>query len=480
MGAGICGPLRHAGDGARLNGLSGASGAVRLCHERRLQHRFGHRHGNRPSVRGGHGRGGVFALQGRRRAGRKTRLCHEFRRRQRFGDRHDHDPSIRYGHGRVGLLPVVVAFTPDGTHVYVENSGASTISVIDTTTIPPSVTATVAGISGGLGGGGVAVTPDGKHVYVTSFTGIIFVIDTTTTPPSLVANISTAAGSNGVAVTPDGTHVYVADNSIPSNNVSVIATATNTVVATVPLSGAFEVAITPDGKHAYVTGGGSGGGVSVIDTTTSPPSVTATVAVAGAYGVAITPDGKHVYVTNDAVSGGTVSVIDTATNTVEAATVAVGSAPTGVGIVSPPPGVPFLVFCGPVINIALGSAPNTDAFTLGSSITLSSTAPAINPLTDTVTLNIGTFAITIPPGSYKKNHLGYIFTGVINGVTLQSLIKPTGTLRYEFQAKAQGASFTGTTNPAYVTLTVGGGSGATSVTAKIFGTSPAVTAAKFH
>jgi hypothetical protein len=45
-----------------------------------------------------------------------------------------------------------------------------------------------------------------------------------------------------------------------------------------------------------------------------------------------------------------------------------------------------------------------------------------------------------------------------------------GTLRYALQAKAVHASLTGTQNPVYATLTIGGDSGATSVTAAISGT----------
>jgi hypothetical protein len=40
-------------------------------------------------------------------------------------------------------------------------------------------------------------------------------------------------------------------------------------------------------------------------------------------------------------------------------------------------------------------------------------------------------------------------------------------LRYLFEAKANGANLAGTTNPVYATLTIGGDSGATSVTAAI-------------
>ncbi len=57
--------------------------------------------------------------------------------------------------------------------------------------------------------------------------------------------------------------------------------------------------------------------------------------------------------------------------------------------------------------------------------------------------------------------------GVVNGVGLGAVIKPTGTLRYTFLAKARGANHAGTKNPVFVILTIGGDSGATLVTAGI-------------
>jgi YVTN family beta-propeller protein len=177
------------------------------------------------------------------------------------------------------------------------------------------------------------------------------------------------------------------------------------------------------------------------------------------------PDGKHAYVANNSSSN--VSVIDTVSNTV-VATVAVGNGPFGVGIMPPPVGVPFLAF-GAQLQIHFGRRPNTDAFTLQSSFILSSTAPAINPVTDPVTLQVGTFTTTIPPGSFKTNRNGsFTFVGVVGGVTLQAVIAPTGTLRYAFLAAAQRASLTGTTNPVTVMLTIGADTGTTSVRARIF------------
>jgi YVTN family beta-propeller protein len=324
----------------------------------------------------------------------------------------------------VGNGPEGVAITPDGKHAYVTNSGTLNVPGTTVSVIATASNTVVATVKVGNTPSEVAVTPDGKHVYVTNFrSDNVSVIATANN--TVVATVNVGNHPDGVAVTPDGKHVYVANYG--SADVSVIATATNTVAATVNVGNHPDgVAVTPDGKHAYVANGTSDS-VSVIDTANNTVVATRTVGV-GPDGVAVTPDGKHVYVTNGLSN--TVSVIDTATTTVEAATVPVGLGPFDVAIVPPPPGVPFLTF-NANLNIAFGTAPNTDAFIVGTSFTLSRTAPGFNPLTDPVILQIGTFAVTIPPGSFQKNHVGnVIFTGVINGVTLEALIKPTGTLRY--------------------------------------------------
>ena len=100
---------------------------------------------------------------------------------------------------------------------------------------------------------------------------------------------------------------------------------------------------------------------------------------------------------------------------------------------------------------------------------MSSTAPGINPLTQAVTVQAGTFAVTIPPGSYVETNQGvFVFAGGVNGVALKEAIEHTCALRYAFQAKGVRASFTGSTNPVTVRLSIGADSGITSVNAKIF------------
>ncbi len=358
----------------------------------------------------------------------------------------------------VGTNPDAVAVTPDGNYVYVANGGTYSVPGTTVSVIATATNTVVATIPVGFAPVGVAVTPDGNHVYVANnggavSLGTVSVIDTTTNAVSTI-QFTDFSSPVGVAVTPDGKHVYVSNNI--SDAIWVIDTASNTLVATVSGGDRFpqQVAFTPDGKHGYASFGDPSY-VGVIDTATNKVVATVTGGGFGPGEVAVTPDGTHAYVANSLIND--VTVIATATNTV-VATVPVGINPLRVGIVPPPPGVPFFAF-NASLNIAFGSAPNTDAFALGSGFTLSSTAPVFNPLTQPITLQIGTFAVTIPAGSFKKNKQGdFVYSGVTNGVTLKTVVKQTGTLRYTFQAGAQHASLTGTQNAVYVTLAIGGGS----------------------
>jgi YVTN family beta-propeller protein len=324
--------------------------------------------------------------------------------------------------------------------------------------------------------GGIAVTPNGKQAFVTgnaldSHTGYIWVIDTTSNTVVDTRSFSQATTSPfGIAISPDGKNAYVVIDVAFFVSVLFGTSGGPIVVGSSP----FGVAFAPDSKHAYVTNGG----VSVIDTATG--TVVATVPVgSGQRGVAVTPDGTKVYVANSA--GGTVSVIDTATNTV-AATVPVAGA-FGVGIIPPPSGVPFSAFSAK-LEIYSGHKPNTDHFKLNASFTLGSASNGIHPFAEPVTLKVGTFTATIPPGSFKiaddqddqndqeggvgmKKFGPFWFHGVIDGVDLRVLIRPTGAKRYALEAEARHADLTGTKNPVPVTLTIGGDSNSVLVKAHI-------------
>jgi hypothetical protein len=115
--------------------------------------------------------------------------------------------------------------------------------------------------------------------------------------------------------------------------------------------------------------------------------------------------------------------------------------------------------------------PNQKEFSINSNFTLGPTSNAINPPTEPVTLKIGSFTITIPPGSFvNAGAPGYFtFVGVINGVSLNVLIRQTSGNNYIFGVIAKNVSLT-IQNPVSVTLTIGDDSGTTSVNAVIINT----------
>jgi YVTN family beta-propeller protein len=109
-----------------------------------------------------------------------------------------------------------LAVTPDGAHVYVTNSGGSTVSVIATAS--NTITSTISSITAPVR---VAVTPDGTRAYVTNGSGSIWLINTTTN--AIIESLSGGASMVGVAVTPSSTQIYAANQS--GSTVTVFSTA---------------------------------------------------------------------------------------------------------------------------------------------------------------------------------------------------------------------------------------------------------------
>jgi hypothetical protein len=100
--------------------------------------------------------------------------------------------------------------------------------------------------------------------------------------------------------------------------------------------------------------------------------------------------------------------------------------------------------------------------------TLGAASNGINPVTEPVTLQVGTFSTAIPPGSFTKQKNGqFTFDGTLNDVALEVRISPSGGKSFAFQAKGKGADLTGIANPVAVGLTIGDDSGTTTITAQI-------------
>jgi hypothetical protein len=82
--------------------------------------------------------------------------------------------------------------------------------------------------------------------------------------------------------------------------------------------------------------------------------------------------------------------------------------------------------------------------------TLDKNSNGINPVTENVTLLIGTFSVTIPAGTFQQNPNGrFAFQGAINGVSLGVQIVPLGNNIFTFKAEDTGVSLTGLTNPGH-------------------------------
>ncbi len=147
------------------------------------------------------------------------------------------------------------------------------------------------------------------------------------------------------------------------------------------------------------------------------------------------------------------------------------------GVLTPVPGSPFAaglepisVAITPLVPFASSFAKlkiAKESFDLEESFTLGANSNGITPLKENVTLQIGTFSVTIPAGSFfKLIEGGFAFEGVIHGVSLEVQIVPLGNNIFTFKAVGAGADLTGLTNPVTVVLTIGIDSGTTTVTAQ--------------
>lgn len=250
-------------------------------------------------------------------------------------------------------LPVGVAVSPDGLKLYVTDNGGNTLRVVltangDVTTLAGSgANADVDGF--GLNAkfsrpAGVAVSPDGTKVYIVESGGNkLRVVATATGQVSTIAGstageldgLGTSAQFNsprGVAVSPDGLKLYIVD--FTGQRVRYVTVADGyvyTLAGRTPgeFTSPAGVAVSPDGALLYVT---DNGGNTLRVVTTANGNVTtlagngaaaeidgvgANAAFKGPYGVAVSSDGKRLW------------VADNAGNTIR-----------GIVLSSPPPGTP--------------------------------------------------------------------------------------------------------------------------------------------
>ena len=109
-------------------------------------------------------------------------------------------------------------------------------------------------------------------------------------------------------------------------------------------------------------------------------------------------------------------------------------------------------------------------FAVEGRFTLGTNSNGINPVAEPVTLQLGSFEVTIPPSSFSKTSEGsYIYVGKIDGVALEMNVKPVTADIFEFEARGIGATGLPAKNPVVFTLTVGDDTGTETVKSDLDG-----------
>ena len=240
----------------------------------------------------------------------------------------------------VGIYPHGIAITPDGKTAYVANTGpntgpggSQTVSVVNVASQTETGTIDV-----GEAPQIVTVSPDGSLVFVTCADGV-YVIKTASGAVSKVPE--RLHQPHGVAITPDGTHAWVTDSD--RDEVVVLATASLRTVSRIRVgSTPWNTAFSSDGSSAYVSNSNDNT-VSVINTATQ--RVTKTIPL-GSFtytdtkttftqpnqiptAIALAPDNRYMWVACNV--SGSLAIIDTTTNTVtNTAQAGLGTEPTAV------------------------------------------------------------------------------------------------------------------------------------------------------
>jgi YVTN family beta-propeller protein len=221
-----------------------------------------------------------------------------------------YNPAEKLIHLGAALFPQDLAVTPDGTQVWVADTGPQTspgsksdVSVISTATDKVLATLPLAGDPAKI-----AFSPSGAQAYVTTSGGLV-VYDTATR--TVTAVVSGLGDPHGVAVSPDGQTVYVTNTD--QGLLEVINASTDTVTATISVGELpWQVIVSANGDTVYVANPDSNS-VSVIDAATS--TVSGTISLAGDPDtLALTPDGSELWVGLN--TAGSVAVLDTSDDSV--------------------------------------------------------------------------------------------------------------------------------------------------------------------
>jgi hypothetical protein len=124
-------------------------------------------------------------------------------------------------------------------------------------------------------------------------------------------------------------------------------------------------------------------------------------------------------------------------------------------------GIPFSHFGGGLLI-----DPDAGVFYLSGGFKLGP-GGSINPSTQPVTFSVGSYSVTLPPGSFVKYKTGYVYQKRVNHIFLCVFIKFTSTPgSYALLANRIGGTLTSTTSLVPVTLAIGNDSGTAQMNAR--------------
>jgi probable HAF family extracellular repeat protein len=126
---------------------------------------------------------------------------------------------------------------------------------------------------------------------------------------------------------------------------------------------------------------------------------------------------------------------------------------------------PVVLFSAFAAHLEIGGRPPT-SFELGGSFTLGAGSDGINPVIEPVTLQLGSFSITIPRDSFTRTSNGtFNYEGQVGGAALEFRIAPAAG-GFTFTAEGSRIASLPASNPVTVALTVGDDTGTTIVVRK--------------
>ena len=197
------------------------------------------------------------------------------------------------------LGPTAVAASPDGKSLYVANTDAQQIAVVDV-----AGGAVVRSIAMPAAPTGLVFSPDGATVYVTCGAPQSTICAIDVKSGKIGDSIPAGHTAIGPAISPDGKRLYVCNRF--DNEVVVIDLEAKKQIASVPVTREpFAAAITPDGKTVFVInhlpldradGYDVASFVTVIDTATNQAAnIRLPNGSSSMRGICVSPDGKYVY-----------------------------------------------------------------------------------------------------------------------------------------------------------------------------------------